>query len=119
RDQSINYYASDVAAGMLQNSNIPAERQMVGTLHEVKLPDLKFDYVFMLGVSTYLSVPDFEAHLKKFKAISERQQTNIIISFSNKYSLDHFMRIIFRPIMKLLDTKKAKVISQSISIQTY
>jgi ubiquinone/menaquinone biosynthesis C-methylase UbiE len=85
------YTATDVASGMLGNSNIPKERQMLGEVTSLALPLTDYDYVFMLGVTTYLTIDQMKSHLLYFKKVINENQGTLIITFTNSRGFDNFL----------------------------
>jgi len=112
------YTATDVANGMLSNSNIPKERQMLGEVTSLKLPFTDYDYVFMLGVTTYLTIDEMKNHLVYFKQVINKKEGTLIITFTNSKGFDNFFRTLFKPLLTLIPNKK-NVLSQKILIQKY
>lgn len=90
-EPTIDYYATDIAGEMLNQSLIPKERRFVGTLDEIDLPVDRFDYVFMLGVTTYI---DNEELGRVFKRIDSLLGTGgrAVITFTNQDSIDWMSR---------------------------
>jgi SAM-dependent methyltransferase len=87
----VDYYACDISAKMLSQSSIPAARKFVGKVTDSEFPRDRFDYIFLLGVTTYQSPDELDqtlafisAHLAPFG--------KAILSFTNRASLDHFFR---------------------------
>jgi SAM-dependent methyltransferase len=91
----VDYYACDISPKMLSRSQIPAERTFIGKATEIRFPRDKFDYIYLLGVTTY-QTPD---ELKQtFQLIRDRLAPNgrAILSFTNRSSADHALRTILR-----------------------
>lgn len=86
-EPTIDYYATDIASEMLNQSRIPNERRFVGKLDEIEFPVERFDYVFMLGVTTYIDDEELGKVFKKIDSILNRGG-RAIITFTNKDSLD-------------------------------
>jgi 2-polyprenyl-3-methyl-5-hydroxy-6-metoxy-1,4-benzoquinol methylase len=88
------YYACDISAPMLAQSRIPVDRRWVGAPEDCDFPVEKFDLIFVLGVTTYLSPEEFTAMLE---FIAKRLQLGgtAILSFSHSASLDFRIRRLF------------------------
>jgi SAM-dependent methyltransferase len=112
------YVATDVAAGMLENSLIPVENRFLGVIPNIVLPYDDFDNVFMLGVSTYLTKAEMSEHLRFFANNIKPEDGRIAITFTNKYSFDNLFRTLLKPLVKRLKNKET-VLSQEILIQKY
>lgn len=118
KEPSINYFATDIAEGMLEHSNIPKERRFLGNAKTLDIPHDDFDCVFMLGVSTYLNDSEIRQYLDFIKKKSLIQNTDIIITFTNKCSIDNFFRTVLKPFVAILPGKRS-VLSQKILIKKY
>lgn len=118
KEPSVDYYATDIAEGMLQHSNIPKERRYLGNANSLNVPHNDFDCVFMLGVSTYLNEKEIKEYLEFINKKVSNQNSDVIITFTNKYSFDNFFRTLFKPLIALLPGKRS-VLSQKILIKKY
>jgi SAM-dependent methyltransferase len=112
------YCATDVAAGMLENSLIPSSSRYLGAIPHLELPHKNFDFIFMLGVSTYLTPHEMNEHLNYFAHHVELNSGQVVITFTNKYSLDNLFRTLLKPVISILRNKDT-VLSQNILIQKY
>ncbi|HEX8368211.1 MAG TPA: class I SAM-dependent methyltransferase [Pyrinomonadaceae bacterium] len=117
KDDSVDFYACDISAKMLEQSNIPADHRFVGKCYELDFPPQKFDYIFMLGVTTYLSADEME---KTAEFIYRKLADDglAIITFTNRQGFDTITRTLSKNVIKLFKLKN-KVISQSFRIYTY
>jgi SAM-dependent methyltransferase len=88
------YYGCDISAPMLAQSCIPEDRRRVGAPEDCDFPVEKFDLIFVLGVTTYLSPEEFTAMLE-FIAKRLRLGGTAILSFSHSASLDFRIRRLF------------------------
>lgn len=104
-EPTIDYYASDVAANMLEQSAIPAERRFVGFCYEINFPAKQFDFIFMLGVTSYLND---EESKKTFDFIHSSLAANgkAILTFTNQSSIDWKLRKVFKSLGKNFTPKK-------------
>ena len=95
------YTACDISEKIMNEGNIPKKNQRI---IKNNLEDLvrgeKYDYIFMLGVTTYLSKKELENYIKQIELCSN-PGTRIIIS----YTLNNFIHIKWRAfITKLSNT---------------
>jgi len=111
------YFANDIAESMLERSQIPVEQRFVGSATDADFPEQKFNLVFMLGVSTYLSQAEFREHLEKFSVQVEKDGL-LIVSFTNKNSLDGLLRWMWKPVARIFSRKK-HVLTSSLKIEKY
>lgn len=112
---SCEYYACDISPNMLSQSRIPAERQFVGEPGSIDFPVKTFDYIFMLGVTTYQTPEEFSQTLD---FIRQRLAADgmAIVSFTNRASLDYLLRrvlSVFRPLAR------KSVLGQSFQTYSY
>ncbi len=99
-----NYIGIDISADMLNQSNIPVYQREIGGLDRLKKQQVQ-DYIFSLGVTTYMT----EVELVEFLSIvREKLQEGgrLIISFTNKNSLDFKIRSFFKNIIPSSWVKK-------------
>lgn len=112
--RQFNYYGCDISAGMLATSNIPRERQFVGTIENPAFQDVRFDFIFMLGLTTYLPKGTLSKHLD-FARDHLAEGGSVIVSFTNRNSLDMRLRNLLRFIFRIIRYRR-RVISQPFSI---
>ncbi len=117
RNDAVNFYACDISGKMLAQSNIPAENRFVGKCYEIDFPVKEFDYIFMLGVTTYLNAEEM-AKTAEFIYRHLKDDGTAIITFTNRKGFDTISRTISKNLIKLFKVKN-KVISQSFEIYTY
>jgi SAM-dependent methyltransferase len=117
KNDTVDFYACDISAKMLEQSNIPADNRFVGKCYEIDFPIRKFDYIFMLGVTTYLSSEEMEK-TAEFIYGKLADDGLAIITFTNRQGLDTITRTLSKNVIKLFKLKN-KVISQSFRIYTY
>ena len=110
------YDATDLSGGMLAQSKIPQEHQYVGDFLELKF-EQTYDFVFMLGVSTYLTPENMQEHVQKIKKILAPGGT-FIVTFTNKRSLDIQLRSILSPIVRLFASRN-RIIAQEFNTWFY
>ncbi len=101
--QSFQYIGTDISSFMLETSNIPLANRRIGALAEIQMPKHGFDFIFMLGVTSYLSQAEFQTHLELFRKCLN-PYGKAVISFTHRRSIDHFLRfflkLVLRPIVK-------------------
>ena len=82
----IKYVACDISQKIMNEGGIPKKNQRV---IENNLKDLiqgeKYDYIFMLGVTTYLSKNELNNYIKQIERCSH-PGTRIIISYTLKHT---------------------------------
>jgi len=115
RYEDIDYCACDIAGDMLAQSNIPPQDYHVGNSYEAPFSQENFDYIFMLGVTTYMDQKTLQKNLdlihKKLTPISGRA----IITFTNRITLDQGMRKLLKKPLSLVFPKK-NVLTSSFTI---
>ena len=110
----MRFHATDVSAGMLAQSPVPQERKYVGHAYDHAFPVKRFDAVFMLGVTTYLTPEELEKNLA-FIARSLKPGARVIITFTNSHALDSWMRNLARMPMRLFGAK-GNVLSSGLKL---
>ncbi len=111
-----NYHATDISSGMLESSMIPKKDRFVGDFTTLDF-EHKYDLIFMLGVSTYLTVEQMQNHINKVEELLANGGI-FIVTFTNDHSLDIFLRKLLTPIFKIFSGKD-KIISQEFSTKYY
>jgi SAM-dependent methyltransferase len=109
-----DYSGCDISARMLATSNIPQERQFVGTIENPAFQGARFDFIFMLGLTTYLPKGALSAHLD-FAHAHLAEGGRVIVSFTNGNSLDMRLRHLLRFVFQIF-RHRHRVISQPFSI---
>ncbi|RMG80569.1 MAG: class I SAM-dependent methyltransferase [Bacteroidetes bacterium] len=108
---AFRYEACDISPQMMAQSAIPEANRHIGQVFECGFPPATFDFVFLLGVTSYMS----ESDLRKSLACVEKILAPggvAVISFANKKSLDALVRRILRPIARRTGPKTG-VLAQS------
>jgi SAM-dependent methyltransferase len=111
----LNYYACDISANMLAQSAIPHGRAFVGKASETNFPVELFDYIFLLGVTTY-QTPDELNETFRFMARRLAEGGAAVLSFTNRASIDHAVRSALKLAKPLL---KRGVFGQDFATYTY
>jgi SAM-dependent methyltransferase len=91
----MRFHATDVSAGMLAQSRVPQERRFVGHAYAHPFATKRFDAIFMLGVTTYLSAEELKRNLA-FIAEALKPGGVAVISVSNAHALDTWNRSVVR-----------------------
>jgi SAM-dependent methyltransferase len=92
---SVDYYACDISPKMLSQSSIPANRAFVGKAIDISFPKDKFDYIFLLGVTTYQTPAELNDTMQ-FIYSRLAPGGKAILSFTNSSSIDHLLRSLLR-----------------------
>lgn len=93
-----NYLALDISANMLDQSKIPPAQRIVGGIGSINQREKTFDYIFLLGVSTYMPIPEIEKVIK-FASQYLSLGGQLIISFTYRLGLDFQIRRGLRPVI--------------------
>lgn len=117
RSPGMRFHATDVSAGMLEQSRVPADNKFAGHAYDHPFATHSFDAIFMLGVTTYLSPSELEKNLG-FMVRSLKPKGVVVITFSNKHGLDTWMRALLRWPMRLLG-RKDRVLGSGLKLHTY
>ncbi len=115
--KNVNFYATDLSDKMLKQSKIPFERQFVGKCFEVGLPNITYDFIFMLGVTSYMTQEELFTNLNYIKN-HLGNSGRAIISFTNRASLDFIIRSFIKFFLRPLRISN-KVMGQSFRIYAY
>jgi ubiquinone/menaquinone biosynthesis C-methylase UbiE len=113
----VDFYGTDIAENMMAQSNIPENRRFVGRAGELKIPEHDFDYVYMLGVTTYLPQDEMKATLD-FIAEKLKPEGKAILTFTYSLSFDNFTRTALKLPIRLIKAKGA-VMGQGFKIYKY
>jgi SAM-dependent methyltransferase len=115
RFPKVDYFACDISSQMLAQSGIPPNRAFVGSLSNVRLPRDRFDFIYSLGVSTYQDPTELA---NNWRFIGDRLAPGgtAVISFTNRASIDHALRMAMRVVKPLV---RKGVFGQSFATYTY
>lgn len=111
------YFAIDIASQMLENSKIPKAQYFIGDISNFPFPKKKYDYIFLLGVTTYFPPKVFHDHLNFIKSHLNANGI-VIISFTNRDSFDFKIRQVARFFTRKMKWKK-HVMGQAFEITAY
>lgn len=105
-----NFFATDISCDMLKQSNLKEENRFCGNCYDANFPVKKFDYIFMLGVSTYIELEELN---KIFESVHNSLADDgvFIITFTNRKSISNIMRGKLSFLTKLV-SKKDKISAQ-------
>jgi SAM-dependent methyltransferase len=106
-----DYFATDLSDAMLEHSGIPKSAQYPGVLSEIHFPVDSFDFIFLLGVTTYMELNELKATLDWMEAHLTEEGV-AIISFTNRQSLDFQVRKRLKPLI----SRREGVLGQSFSV---
>ncbi len=118
KDLPFSYYACDLSEKMLQASTIPAGRRFAGEADQIDWPVKRFDYIFALGLSSYLDESQME-RLINFCAQHLKEEGRLIISFTNPSSLEVRLRYLFQPLIRKLFKRRNRVFTQPFKTRAY
>ena len=94
-----SYLALDLSSKMLEQSSIPINQRLVGSLSTLQENKIKgFDFIFCLGLTTYLSDADMDM-LTKLCMSKLKGKGQVLISFTNRSSLNYYSRIVIKRII--------------------
>jgi SAM-dependent methyltransferase len=93
------YFACDLSASMLAQSHIPAHRRFAGQAHRIDWPVDRFDCIFLLGVSNYMTQKELS---RTFRFIASRLVPGgkAVMTFANKASIDWQARRWLGPLLR-------------------
>lgn len=94
-----SYLALDLSSKMLEQSSIPINQRLVGSLAALQENEIQgFDFIFCLGLTTYLSDAEMDM-LPKLCMSKLKGEGQVIISFTNRSSLNHYSRTIIKKLI--------------------
>ena len=107
----------------MKEGGIPKKsRRVIENNLEELLKDEKYDYIFMLGVTTYLSREQLDSYIKQIK-ICSKNGTKIIISYTLKNHIHvkwrKFLTVLSRTILKPFLKRKKLLINSGIQMTLY
>ena len=111
-----NFYASDISCDMLAQSKLDTKNKFCGNCYDIDFEIKKFDFIFMLGVSTYIQ-PEELNKILLFVSKSLNSNGTFIVTFSNRNSIDNIIRDKSKFLIKLL--YKDKIVSQKFTQYFY
>lgn len=114
----LDYYACDLSEAMLEESNIPEERRFVSEAQDIDWPVGTFDYIFGLGLTTYLS-PGALDQLVDFCKEKMKPESRLILSFTNRSAWEVRLRRWLHPLVQKTVRRPDRVFSQSFPTYSY
>lgn len=117
KTSSFEYFATDIAPKMLEQSGIPTSQYFAGDIDAFPFPQKKYDYIFLLGVTTYFNQAELKKHLDFIKNHLSPDGT-AVLSFTNRSSFDWKLRQVLRFITPLFKSKK-NVLTQEFKVFAY
>lgn len=116
-NQGLDYFATDISRKMLEASNIPPKNYFVGPLTSKTLPVEKFDFIFVLGVTTYMLPGKLKESIFEFSN-RLKPEGKLIISYTNRNAIDTITRRMINFFLKQI-AFKTKVLGQNFKIFSY
>jgi SAM-dependent methyltransferase len=116
RSSNFEYYGNDIASEMLAHSNIPVSNRRIGVSYECCSDLHNLDFVFMLGVTTYMSNPEIEKTLQ-FIFDRLKKDGKLYVTFTNSASYNVKLIKRIKPLLRRFG--KNRVAGQSFQIQEF
>jgi len=117
RFPDMRFIATDVSAGMLAKSKVPASQRLLGHAYDHAMGDRRFHAIFMLGVSTYMDRQELEKNLA-FAARHLAPGGTFTATFTNKHALDSWTRALARWPLRLF-SRGDHVLTSDLRIHRY
>jgi len=112
-----DYFACDLSEKMMAQSHIPPERRQIGPPYWQQFPDHFFDYIFVLGVTSYLPETTMARWISRLNR-KLKPGGQLIMSFTNQAAWEYSFRQKTRPLLQRL-ANTDQLINQSFEIQAY
>lgn len=116
RSSDFEYYGNDIASEMLAHSNIPVSSRRIGISYECCSDLQSLDFVFMLGVTTYMSNREIEKTLQ-FVADRLKKNGKLYVTFTNSASYNVKLIKRMKPLLRKFG--RNRVAGQSFDIQEF
>lgn len=113
-----HYFACDISEKMLQAGSIPEECRYVGEVDRINWPVKQFDYIFALGLTSYLDDKQME-RLLAFCAQHLRKGGRVVVSFTNGSSLEVRIRYLLQPLIRQFLRRKNRLVGQEFKTRAY
>lgn len=117
RFPDMRFLATDISAGMLARSKVPADQRILGHAYDHDFGDRRFHAIFMLGVSTYMDRQELEKNLA-FAAHHLAPGGTFTATFTNKHALDSWTRAFSRLPLRLFG-EGGHVLTSGLRIHSY
>ena len=115
--KDFQYFATDISPKMLEESDLSPTQYFIGDISSFPFPKKKYDYIFLLGVTTYFDKIILKQHLDFINNHLSKDGI-AILSFTNRHSFDFKIRQIVRFFTRLIGLKK-NVLGQDFCIFAY
>ena len=116
-DDNFEFVGTDISPKMIAQSRIPPQNQKVGNCYEFEYEQKHFDFIFMLGVTTYINETELQKNLA-FIHQKMASDSRAIITFTNNKSLDNSLRNAAKSIVKIFASKE-RIVAQDFSFYWY
>lgn len=113
----LKFFGTDIAENMMAQSNIPEDHRFVGRAGSLEVPEQDFDFIYMLGVTTYLPADEMKSTLD-FIHEKLKPGGKAILTFTYSQSFDNFTRTLLKFPIRLIKAKGA-VMGQGFRIYKY
>ena len=118
QNDQVDYYASDLSLKMLESSNISHQRYQVGSIYSVEAwSEKRFDYIFLLGVTTYMSKEEWGKNLSWISQHLKDNKARFIVSFTNERALSNRFRLLLGRWIRI--KKEDRVLFLSNGVQCF
>ncbi|MGB1206998.1 MAG: class I SAM-dependent methyltransferase [Chitinophagales bacterium] len=116
-NENFDFVGTDISPKMIAQSRIPPQNRKVGNCYELDYEQKYFDFMFMLGVTTYINDDELAQNLA-FIHQKMSVDSRAIITFTNSKSLDNTVRNALKSLLKIFASKE-RVIVQDFTIYSY
>ena len=115
-----DFWAVDISRSMLSNSSIPEDRRIVGTVNAPGLRPLDgtIKKFFMLGVTTYMSIPDIQQALRRIQELADRD-AELSITFTNSRSIESGLQRLIASALKMSKRVNRNWLDRYVASQTF
>ncbi|MDO9461336.1 MAG: hypothetical protein Q7N95_14670 [Alphaproteobacteria bacterium] len=115
-----DFWAVDISSSMLNNSSIPEDRRIVGTVNSSVLSPLSgtIEQFFMLGVTTYMSIPDIQEALRRIQELADRD-AELSITFTNNRSVESRLQRLIASALKMSKRVNRDWSNRYVASQTF
>lgn len=117
QNQNFEYFAIDISSRMLEESTLSPSQYFVGEITDFHPSEKEYDFIFLLGVTTYFDSEELENHFNFIKTYLAADGF-AILSFTNRNSFDFKLRQVVRFFTRLIGLKQ-KVMGQNFEIFAY
>jgi SAM-dependent methyltransferase len=111
----IRFIGCDIAEKMIEQSHIPQSDRYAGNCYDFSFENNTFDFIFMLGVTTYINELEREKIFEFIHRYLEKNGT-AVVSFTNKSAVNNLLYTIIKPFIRLFGIKNRVAVQ---SFQTY